>query len=83
MKKTPYKIVSGGSKSPPNSRELAGWLAKEGQLLFPMVELLEKGEVRQANWCSAAGESPAGRRRSATTSTPSHGPPLARAGVKR
>ena len=44
MKKTLYKIVSGGSKSPPNSRELAGWLAKDGQLLFPMVELLEKGE---------------------------------------
>ena len=32
---------------------------------------------------SAAGESPAGRRRQATTSTPSHGPPFARLEVKR
>ena len=32
---------------------------------------------------SAAGESPAGRRRPATTSTPSHGPPFARTAVKR
>ncbi len=42
----------------------------------------KEGE-RQANWCSAAGESPAGRRRLATTSTPSHGQPLVRAEVKR
>ena len=37
------KIVSGASKSAPSSRELADWLAKDGQLL-PLVELLEKGE---------------------------------------
>ena len=42
--KRPYKIVSGASKSPPSSRELADWLAKGGQLLIPLVELLEKGE---------------------------------------
>jgi len=36
--------VSGASKRSPDSRELAGWLAKDGQLLFPLVELLEKGE---------------------------------------
>ena len=40
--KKPYKIVSGAST--PNSRELADWLAKDGQLLIPLVELLEKGE---------------------------------------
>ena len=44
MKKKPYKIVSGASKSTPSSRELADWLAKDGQLLIPLVELLEKGE---------------------------------------
>ena len=27
-----------------SSRELAAWLAKDGQLLMPLVELLEKGE---------------------------------------
>ena len=41
MKKR-YKIVSGAST--PNRRELADWLAKDGQLLIPLVELLEKGE---------------------------------------
>ena len=30
--------------STPNSRDLADWLAKDGQLLIPLVELLEKGE---------------------------------------
>ena len=40
--KKPYKIVAGGST--PNRRELADWLAKDGQLLIPLVELLEKGE---------------------------------------
>ena len=30
--------------STPNSRELSDWLAKDGQLLIPLVELLEKGE---------------------------------------
>ena len=42
-----YKIVSGASKSTPStpsSRELADWLAKDGQLLLPLVALLEKGE---------------------------------------
>ena len=45
MKKRPYKIVSGASKSGPSSRELADWLAKDGQLLIPLVELLEKGRA--------------------------------------
>jgi hypothetical protein len=40
--KKPYKIVSGAST--PDRRELADWLAKDGQLLIPLVELLEKGE---------------------------------------
>ena len=44
MKKKPCRIVSGASKRSPGSRELAGWLAKDGQLLIPLVELLEKGE---------------------------------------
>ena len=68
MKKKPYKIVSGASKSPPSSRELADWLAKDGQLLIPLVELLEKGEGRipdfpvtrshpPASWPSAANSS--------------------------
>ena len=42
LRKKPYKIVAGGST--PNRRELADWLAKDGQLLIPLVELLEKGE---------------------------------------
>ena len=42
--KKPYKIVSGASKSAPSSRDLADWLAKDGQLLIPLVELLEQGE---------------------------------------
>ena len=41
MKKL-YKIVAGAST--PDHRELADWLAKDGQLLIPLVELLEKGE---------------------------------------
>ena len=40
--KKPYKIVSGAST--PDRRELADWLAKDGQLLIPLVALLEKGE---------------------------------------
>ena len=39
--------MSGASKSTPStpsSRELADWLAKDGQLLIPLVELLEQGE---------------------------------------
>ena len=44
MKKR-YKIVSGASTpETPDRRELADWLAKDGQLLIPLVELLEKGE---------------------------------------
>ena len=42
--KKPYKIVSSASKSTPSSRDLADWLAKDGQLLLPLVALLEKGE---------------------------------------
>ena len=40
-------------------------------------------ECARLTGVSAAGESPAGGRRLATTFTPSHGPSLARAGVKR
>ena len=40
--KRPYKIVHETSTA--SSRELAEWLAKDGQLLVPLVELLEKGE---------------------------------------
>ena len=42
MKKQPYRIV--GEESTASGRELADWLAKDGQLLIPLVELLEKGE---------------------------------------
>ena len=38
----PYRIVHDTSTA--SSRELADWLAKDGQLLVPLVELLEKGE---------------------------------------
>ncbi len=38
----PYKIVHDTSTA--SSRKLADWLAKDGQLLVPLVELLEKGE---------------------------------------
>ena len=40
-------------------------------------------ECARLTGASAAGESPAGRRRQATTSTPSHGPSFARMEVKR
>ena len=40
-------------------------------------------ESARLTGASAAGESPARRRRLATTLTPSHGPPFARMGVKR
>ena len=40
--KRPYRIVHDTSTA--SSRELADWLAKDGQLLVPLVELLEKGE---------------------------------------
>jgi len=42
VKKQPYRIV--GEESTASSGELADWLAKDGQLLIPPVELLEKGE---------------------------------------
>ena len=42
MKEQAYRIV--GEESTASSRELADWLAKDGQLLIPLVELLEKGE---------------------------------------
>ena len=37
-----YRIAA--RSSTPGNRELADWLAKDGQLLIPLVELLEKGE---------------------------------------
>ena len=40
--KKPYRIVPQASNA--SSRELAAWLAQDGQLLVPLVELLEKGE---------------------------------------
>ena len=40
--KRPSRIVHDTSTA--SSRELAEWLAKDGQLLVPLVELLEKGE---------------------------------------
>ena len=40
-------------------------------------------ECARRTGASVAGESPVGRRRLATTSTPSHGPPSARMEVKR
>ena len=40
--KRPYRIVHDTSTA--SSRELADWLAKDGRLLVPLVELLEKGE---------------------------------------
>ena len=40
--KRPYQIIT--EPSTPASRELAEFLAKDGQLLLPLVELLERGE---------------------------------------
>ena len=40
--KRPYNIVHDTSTA--SSRELADWLATDGHLLMPLVELLEKGE---------------------------------------
>ena len=42
--KKPYKIVSGAST--PNRRELADWLAKDGQLLIPLVGNRPSGNGR-------------------------------------
>ena len=42
MKKKPCRIVPRASTA--SGRELAAWLAKDGQLLVPLVELIEKGE---------------------------------------
>ena len=36
--------TSGASKSSPSSRELADWLGKDGQVLIPVVELVEKDD---------------------------------------
>ena len=49
----------------------------------PCEEIEVVFECARLTGASAAGESPAGRRRQATTSTPSHGPSFARMGVKR
>ena len=51
-------------------------------LVFDQASALEVVCARLTG-ASAAGESPAGRRRLATTSTPSHGPPFVRMEVKR
>ncbi len=55
-----------------------GWL-----YLLVLLEFQSTVECARLTGASAAGESPAGRRRQATTSTPSHGPSSARMGVKR
>ena len=52
-----------------------------GQFEDEINEVLN--ESARLTGASAAGESPARRRRLATTLTPSHGPPFARMGVKR
>ena len=44
MKKQPYRILA--EESTASSRALADWLAKDGQLFIPLVELLEKGGER-------------------------------------
>ena len=54
--------------------------ARKNRLLARMRVIVESARLTGA---SAAGESPARRRRLATTLTPSHGPPFARMGVKR
>ena len=75
-------------------RPLVDWLEYNGYTLVtkPAKEYTDptgrrrtKGnmECARLTGASAAGESPAGRRRPATTSTPSHGPSSARMGVKR
>ena len=48
--KRPCKIVPDTSLA--SSGELADWLAKDGQLLVPLVELLDKGE-RAIDGCAA------------------------------
>ena len=50
-----------------------------------LIDEIDKAAIECARLtgASAAGESPAGRRRQATTSTPSHGPSFARMEVKR
>jgi putative transposase len=39
-----YQIVDGSSKDALSSRELAAFLAKDGQLLLPMLDLITQGE---------------------------------------
>ena len=51
--------------------------------IYVLLEHKSFVECARLTGASAAGESPAGRRRQATTSTPSHGPSSARTGVKR
>ena len=51
--------------------------------IYALLEHKSTVECARLTGASAAGESPAGRRRQATTSTPSHGPSSARTGVKR
>ena len=58
----------------------------EGDAVREIARLEMEGnhiECARLTGASAAGESPAGRRRQATTSTPSHGPSFARMEVKR
>jgi transposase-like protein len=39
-----YQIIDGSSKESLSSRELAAFLAKDGQLLLPMLDLITQGE---------------------------------------
>ena len=39
-----YQIVDSSSKEALSSRELAAFLAKDGQLLLPMLDLITQGE---------------------------------------
>ena len=39
-----YQIVDSSSKESLSSRELAAFLAKDGQLLLPMLDLITQGE---------------------------------------
>ena len=39
-----YQIIDGVSKESLSSRELAAFLARDGQLLLPMLDLITQGE---------------------------------------
>ena len=54
--KKPYKIVSGAST--PNSRELANWLAKDGQLLIPLDD---QGPERRQSPAGSPNDNTQGR----------------------